>query len=143
VATSGLPTAVACRLFSSTKSVTFLDWKLWRATAGWNVVRHKMLATQRALATLVVRRKRDAAARAQGLKTLVALELGYLRTYAGREFDAAAEAEMQYKAELYLKKGAPKALPEENDRVSKSQNARQALREAYAAFVAPSAKSEL
>ena len=81
--------------------------------------------------------------RARGLQTLVALELGYLRRYAGRAFDAEAEAEMRYKAELYLKKGAPKAVPEEDDRVSHSPEAKRALKEAIEAFPVAEPKSEL
>ena len=109
--------------------------ELWRATAAWNVVRHKMLATHEALVNLVMRKK--GAARADGIKTLVALELGYQRTYAVKDGGdgAATEAELQRKAALYMRRGAPKALPEENDQVAGSKQARRALKEALAKFV--------
>jgi hypothetical protein len=106
--------------------------ELYRSTAAWNVVRHKVAATQAVMNGIArVHGKRGSApAMAKAVEQLIALELGYNRKFRrGVEMD---EAALRAKARAYAQAGFPSSVNREGD--PEAGASLPMLREALAAF---------
>ena len=106
--------------------------ELYRSTAAWNVVRHKVAATQSVMNGIarVQGKHGSAPAMAKAVEQLIALELGYNRKFRrGVEMD---EAALRAKARAYAQAGFPSSVNREGD--PEAGASLPMLREALAAF---------